>query len=311
MAGQTRWTVDDIPDSSGRTIIVTGGNSGIGYEAAAALAGKGAYVVLACRDRQRATEAVEGIHRAHRHARVDAMTLDLASLDSIRHFAEAFRKRHEALHVLVNNAGVMALPYRTTADGFEMQFGTNHLGHFALTGLLLDRVLATAGARIVTVSSMAHRFGSIHFDDLQSERRYRKWDAYGQSKLANLLFTYELQRRLVGAGARAIAVACHPGYSATNLQAAGPRMAETPVMERLMGVMNRLFAQSAAMGALPTLYAATAPDVHGGDYIGPDGPGEAWGHPRKVRASARARDADAARRLWDESEVLTGVRYPI
>ncbi len=311
MAGKTRWTVDDIPDATGLTTIVTGGNSGIGYEAAAALAGKGAHVVLACRDRRRATDAADAIRRSRRHARVEAMTLDLASLESVRTFVEAFRQRHDSLHVLINNAGVMALPYRTTTDGFEMQFGTNHLGHFALTGLLLDRVLATPGARIVTVSSVAHRFGRIHFDDLQSERRYQKWEAYGQSKLANLLFTYELQRRFVGAGARAIAVACHPGYSATNLQAAGPRMAGTPFMERAMAVANRLLAQSAAMGALPTLYAATAPDVHGGDYIGPGGLGEAWGYPRKVRSSARSHDADAARRLWDESEVLTGVRYPI
>jgi NAD(P)-dependent dehydrogenase (short-subunit alcohol dehydrogenase family) len=311
MAGHRRWTVDDIPDSSGRTVVVTGGNSGIGYEAARALAGKGAHVVLACRDRRRASDAADAIRRAQRHARVEVMTLDLASLESVRAFAEAFRQHHKVLHVLVNNAGVMALPYRTTAEGFEMQFGTNHLGHFALTGLLLECVLATPGARVVTVSSVAHRFGRIRFDDLQSTRRYQKWEAYGQSKLANLLFTYELQRRFVGVGARAIAVACHPGYSATNLQAAGPRMAGTPFMERAMAAANRVLAQSAAMGALPTVYAATAADVNGGDYIGPDGVGEMWGYPRKVRSSARSHDADAARRLWEESEVLTGVRYPI
>ena len=308
MAG---WSVADIPDLTGRTIVITGANSGLGFEAATALAGAGAQVVLACRDQAKGRAAEEQIRARHPRAATALLPLDLSSLADIRRGAAAALNSFPRIDVLMNNAGVMALPYRQTADGFEMQFGTNHLGHFAFTGLLLDRLRATPGARVVTVSSGAHRLGTIRFDDPHWRNGYRKWPAYGQSKLANLLFAYELQRRLAAAGADTISVAAHPGYAATNLQAAGPRMAETPVMERLMGVMNRLFAQSAAMGALPTLYAATAPDVHGGDYIGPDGPGEAWGHPRKVRASARARDADAARRLWDESEVLTGVRYPI
>jgi NAD(P)-dependent dehydrogenase (short-subunit alcohol dehydrogenase family) len=205
----------------------------------------------------------------------------------------------------------MALPYSRTADGFEMQFGTNHLGHFALTGLLLDVLLATDAARVVNVSSGAHRMGRIRFDDLQWEHGYRKWFAYGQSKLANLLFTLELQRRLEAAGKRPIAVACHPGYAATNLQAAGPRMAGSSLMEALVGVGNRLFSQNAAMGALPTLYAATAPDVQGGDYIGPDGLAELWGHPAKVGRSAAARDAATASRLWEVSEQLTRVSYPL
>ena len=306
-----KWTADDIPDLSGKTIIVTGGNSGIGYEASLQLAGKGAHVVLACRDPKKAQAAVARLRAAHPEAEVGEMALDLASLDSVRRFAGDFLSANRELHVLCNNAGVMALPYRRTADGFEMQIGTNHLGHFALTGLLLERLLATPGSRVVTVSSGAHRVGKIRFDDLQWEKGYRKWMAYGQSKLANLLFTYELQRRLEARAAGTLAVACHPGYAATNLQLAGPQMEGSSLMEWLSDVGNRLLAQSAAMGALPTLYAATAPDVRSGDYIGPDGPGEMWGHPRKVQSNARSRDRDAARRLWGVSEKLTGVKYPV
>jgi NAD(P)-dependent dehydrogenase (short-subunit alcohol dehydrogenase family) len=307
----SRWTADQIPDLSGKTIIVTGGNSGIGYEAARQLARKRALVVLACRDLDKAQAAIDGIRSADVGANVEAMALDLASLASVRTFADAFRARHQQLHVLCNNAGVMALPYRKTADGFEMQFGTNHLGHFALTGLLIDRLLATPGARVVTVSSGAHRMGKIRFEDLHWERGYRKWLAYGQSKLANLLFTYELQRRLDAAGAKVLSVACHPGYAATNLQLAGPRMAGSSLMESVSDMANRVFAQNAAMGALPTLYAATAADVGPGDYIGPDSLGELWGHPRKVSSNARSRDRAAAQRLWDISERITGVTYPL
>ncbi len=306
MAG---WTAKQMPDLSGRTMIVTGGNSGLGYEAAAALAAKGAHVVLACRSESRSQEAKAKIESAHPDASLESLPLDLASLASVRDFAKAFLDRHDALHALVNNAGVMAIPRRDTADGFEMQIGTNHLGHFALTGLLLGRLLATEGARVVNVSSTAHRMGRIDFDDLHGERRYSSWGAYGQSKLANLLFTYELQRRLESRGADAIAVGCHPGYAATNLQFVGPRMSGSSLGESFMGALNRLFAQSAAMGALPTLYAATAPDVKGGDYIGPGGLGEAWGPPKKVRSSGRSRDRKAAARLWDLSVEATGVSY--
>jgi NAD(P)-dependent dehydrogenase (short-subunit alcohol dehydrogenase family) len=266
-------------------------------------------VVLACRDQAKGRTAVEAIRSSHPAASVTLAELDLADLKSIRRFADSVRATCPALHVLCNNAGVMAIPYRTTADGFEMQFGTNHLGHFALTGLLLDRLLATPGARVVTVSSNAHKFGAMHWDDLQWTRRYRKWFAYSQSKLANLLFAHELQRRLTAASSGLISVACHPGYAATNLQAAGPRMQGSSIAEALMAFGNHLFAQSAPLGALPTLYSATAPDVRGGDYIGPDGFGEQWGHPKKVQAAARARDDDAQRRLWEISEQLTGVRY--
>jgi NAD(P)-dependent dehydrogenase (short-subunit alcohol dehydrogenase family) len=309
MAKNAGWTPDNIPDLSGKTILVTGGNSGIGYEAARVFARKGAHVVLACRDVQKAHAARDAITSEGPQASVEAMEIDLASLASVRAFAQAYRSRHQRLDVLCNNAGVMALPYRKTADGFEMQFGTNHLGHFALTGLLLDLILQTPAARVVTVSSGAHRMGRIRFADLQWGRRYRKWAAYGQSKLANLLFAYELQRRLDGAKATAISVACHPGYAATNLQLAGPRMAGSSVMEALLQFLNRLVAQNAEMGALPTLYAATAPDVRGGDYFGPDGLGEMRGYPTKVRSSARSRDREAAGKLWEISEKLTGVRY--
>jgi NAD(P)-dependent dehydrogenase (short-subunit alcohol dehydrogenase family) len=308
MANQT-WTADDLPDFSGKTIIVTGGNSGIGYEAALQFARKRAQVVLACRNLEKARAAADQITAANPGAALEVMELDLSSLESVRAFAAAFSKQHPHLHVLCNNAGVMAIPLRRTAEGFEMQFGTNHLGHFALTGLLLDRMIATDGARLVTVSSGAHRMGRIHFDDLQWERRYRQWAAYCQSKLANLLFHFELQRRVDAARAKLTCTACHPGYAATNLQAMGPRMRGSAVMESLTGVANRLFAQSAAMGALPTLYAAAAADAHGGDYIGPDGLGEMWGNPKKVGCSAAARDASAAARLWEISEQLTKVRY--
>ena len=309
MQTKTQWTAEDLPDLSGKTVVVTGGNSGIGYEAALQLARKRAHVVLACRDRDKADVARAAILAAAPAASVEVLTLDLSDLASVRAFADAFLARHPALHVLCNNAGVMALPYRRTADGFEMQFGTNHLGHFALTGLLLPCLLATEAARVVNVSSTAHKFGAIRFNDLQWTSGYRRWGAYGQSKLANLLFTFELQRRLDAVGARQVSVACHPGWATTNLQQAGARMQGSSFLEGLAGLANTVFGQSAAMGALPTLYAAAAPGIRGGDYIGPDGLGEMRGAPKVVRATARARDVETARRLWTVSEELTGVRY--
>jgi NAD(P)-dependent dehydrogenase (short-subunit alcohol dehydrogenase family) len=304
-----RWTAEDIPDLAGKTIVVTGGNSGLGFEAARKLVGRGAHVVLACRDPRKAREAIEAIRSEHRDASIEAMTLDLADLRSVRRFAGAFQEQHPQLHVLCNNAGVMAIPRRSTADGFEMQFGTNHLGHFALTGLLLDSLLATPGARIVTVSSNAHRFGRICLDDLNGERGYGKWTAYAQSKLANLLFVLELNRRAGVCGADLTSVGCHPGYAATNLQFVGPRMESSFVLEKGAALLNRMLAQSAEMGALPILHAATASGVCGGDCFGPDGPAEAWGYPKKVSPASRARDRDTARVLWKVSEDLTGVRY--
>lgn len=305
------WTADDIPALAGKTVVVTGGNSGIGFEAARQMARKGAHVILACRDTGRAADALEQIRTLHPSASVEAMQLDLASLESVHRFARDFAAKSVPLDVLCNNAGVMAIPRRTTAEGFEMQIGTNHLGHFALTGLLLEPLLAAPAARVVNVSSTAHKPGRIDFDDLQGERSYRKWMAYAQSKLANLLFTYELQRRLDAAGARAISVACHPGYSATNLQAVGPQMSGSRIAARLMDLGNRFFSQPAAMGALPTLYAATSPDARGGDYIGPDGFMENYGHPRKTSSTARSHDRAVATRLWEVSEQLTSVRYPL
>ncbi len=229
----------------------------------------------------------------------------------MRAFAHAFTERNRRLDVLCNNAGVMAIPYRRTADGFEMQLGTNHLGHFALTGLLLDLLLATAGARVVTVSSSAHHIGWMRLDDLQLEHGYRKWLAYGQSKLANLLFAFELQRKCDRAGAKLISIGCTPGYAATNLQSAGPRMEGSAALESMWALSNRLFAASAAMGALPTLYAATAPQLRGGEYVGPKMVGKGRGYPAEVWCNARARDQQAAAHLWEISEQLTGVRYAI
>jgi len=309
MPGAAPWTANDMPDLAGQTIIVTGGNSGIGYEAALQFARHNADTILACRSLEKANEAAKQIVAAHPRAKVEVMELDLSSLASIRRFADAFHNSHRSLRALVNNAGVMALPYRKTEDGFEMQFGTNHLGHFALTGLLLDTLLATPAARVVNVSSGAHRMGRIRFDDLDWKRGYYKWFAYGQSKLANLLFTYELQRRADAAGAKLLAVGCHPGYAATNLQSAGPRMSGASAMESFWSMMNRTFAQSAAMGALPTLYAAVAPEVRGGDYIGSSGFAEMWGPPAKVNSSAAAKDPAVAKRLWEVSEELTKVHY--
>lgn len=304
-----RWTAEDMPDLAGKTVVVTGANSGLGFEVARRLAGKGAHVVLACRDIGKAREASDAIRSEHPQASLEEMKLDLADLGSVRHFAAMFCERHRRLHVLCNNAGVMALPRRTTADGFEIQFGTNHLGHFALTGLLLEPLLATPGARVVTVSSGAHRFGRIRFDDLHGEQSYSKWKAYAQSKLANLLFVFELNRRSGLSGADITSVGCHPGYAATNLQYVGPRMEGSFLLEKGAALLNRVLAQSAEMGALPILYAATAEGVCGGDCFGPDGPGEAWGYPKKVLPAGRARDPVVARELWRVSEQLTGVRY--
>jgi NAD(P)-dependent dehydrogenase (short-subunit alcohol dehydrogenase family) len=303
------WSAADIPDLAGRTAVVTGANSGLGYHTALELARHGAQVVLACRDQGRGAQALDRLTAEVPDANARLAALDLADLGSVRRFAGSAAVPH-ALDLLVNNAGVMALPRRQTADGFEMQFGTNHLGHFALTGLLLSRLLARPGARVVTVSSTAAQLGRIDFDDLNAERHYRGWQVYCQSKLANLLFTLELQRRAAVARVDLVSVAAHPGYAATNLQATGPRMAGRRLPELVMTVTNRLFAQSAAMGALPTLYAATEPAVAGGSYLGPAGPFQQRGHPRLVSMGRAATDPDTARRLWEVSEALTEVRYP-
>jgi NAD(P)-dependent dehydrogenase (short-subunit alcohol dehydrogenase family) len=301
-----------MPDLTDRRAVVTGANSGIGFEATVELARRGAHVVMACRSRSRAEEARAALkERVDGAPTVDIMELDLADLSSVAAFAEAYADRFDTLDLLINNAGIMAIPRRETADGFEMQMGVNHFGHFALTGRLVDVLEATPGARVVTVSSGAHRFGSIRFHDIHWTKTYSKWGAYGQSKLANLLFTFELQRRLEAADAAPIAVACHPGYAATNLQMRGPEMEDSGLLKTINRWANRYIAQSPAQGAWPTLYAATADAVSGGDYIGPDGWLEASGHPTHVSTSDAARDVAVARRLWAVSEDATGVAYDL
>lgn len=303
------WTTEAIPDLTGKVAIVTGANSGIGYETALALAQKGATVVVASRDTAKGQVAVKQIEATNPKGSVLFLPLDLANLASVRSFAAQFSQQFNQLDLLINNAGVMAIPYRTTADGFEMQFGTNHLGHFALTGLLLPVILKTPKSRVVTVSSGLHRSGHINFDDLNLKDNYNEGKAYSQSKLANLLFTYELQRKLKAHGSDAIAVAAHPGYAATNLQAVGPRMSGSVLRERMMQIMNGILAQTAAMGALPTLFAAVSPTLHGSEYIGPNGFVELRGYPVVVKSSAESYDVNVAQRLWAVSEQLTGVQY--
>jgi NAD(P)-dependent dehydrogenase (short-subunit alcohol dehydrogenase family) len=300
-----KWTAERIPDQGGRTAIVTGANSGLGLVTARELARAGARVVLACRNTQKGGEAVHECEAVAPDERLELQELDLASLDSVRRFAERFRAEHDGLDLLINNAGVMATPRRRTADGFELQFGTNHLGHFALTGLLIGEMEGREDARVVTLSSVAHRTGRIAFDNLGGERRYFRWRAYGQSKLANLMFALELDRRLRAAGSSVKSLAAHPGWAATNLQYAGP-----PAFDRAVAhVGNKVWAQSAEMGALPTLYAATEPGLESGTFVGPDGFMEQRGHPKPVSPSGAARDEQVARRLWEVSEQLTGVRF--
>ncbi|MEV2212450.1 oxidoreductase [Streptomyces sp. NPDC050997] len=300
------WSEKDVPDQSGRVAVVTGANSGIGYVTARELARRGARVVLACRSEARGTAAVDRLTAEVPGAEAEVIRLDLADLASVREFADAFS--YDRLDLLVNNAGVMALPYGTTADGFETQFGVNHLGHFALTGRLLPTLLGTQGARVVTVSSPVHALSNIDITDLNSERRYRRWTAYARSKTANLLFTHELARRLAAHGSDVVAAAAHPGYADTNLQTAGPRMSGRKGSERFMRIGNRYFAQSAASGALPTLYAATAPDVRPDSFTGPSlamwrgAPGRSWRAPWTLNDRA-------GERLWGASEQLTGVTY--
>ncbi|HMD45529.1 MAG TPA: oxidoreductase [Acidimicrobiales bacterium] len=304
------WGAEDIGDLTGRTALVTGANSGLGLETAAVLAAHGAFTVLGCRNPDAARRAAERIMGEHRSADVATLELDLASLASVREAAGRFGQRHDRLDILVNNAGVMASPRRVTEDGFELQLGTNHLGHFALTGLLCDLLLVTQGSRVVTVSSVVHRIGRLDPDHVGPEGHYGRWSAYGRSKLANLLFTLELARRLAEAGAPTIAVGAHPGWAATNLVANGPAMGAPTAVRRASRLISHL-GQSAAAGALPTLYAATAPDVANGDYFGPGGFAEQFGAPVRVRPSARARRPADARRLFDVSAEMTGVSFPL
>jgi NAD(P)-dependent dehydrogenase (short-subunit alcohol dehydrogenase family) len=299
------WTADRIPDQGGRVAVVTGANSGLGLITARELARHGAHVVLACRNLDRGRAALEEVAAATSGPEPELEELDLASLDDVRGFADRFGEKHEGLDLLVNNAGVMASPRRLTKDGFELHLGTNHLGHFALTRLLLPRMEGREDARVVTVSSNAHKtVRGIAFDNLNGDRRYFRWNAYGQSKLANLLFALELDRRLRALGSTVKSLAAHPGYATTNLQSAA-----APAFDRLiMKVTDAAVGQSAEMGALPVLYAATEPGLEGGTYVGPDGIGEQRGHPKIVSPNRVARNEGTARRLWEVSEELTAAR---
>ena len=289
------WTPDDIGDQSGRTFVITGANSGIGLEAARELVRAGAHVVLAVRNPDKGAQAAADISSSARGT-TDVRRLDLSDLSSVRAFAAEL---DGPVDVLINNAGLMAIPQQRTVDGFEMQVGTNFLGHFALTGLLLD-VLTD---RVVTLSSAAHRMGRIDLDDLNwRRRRYQRWLAYGQSKLADLMFAYELERRFIAAGSPLRSMAAHPGYAATNLQSR-----TESIQDAFMGVLNKVIAQGPAAGALPTLHAATVPDLPGGSYIGPDGWGETTGHPVPVGSTVASHDRDLQRGLWEKAEELTGV----
>jgi NAD(P)-dependent dehydrogenase (short-subunit alcohol dehydrogenase family) len=307
-----KWTPADIGDLDGVTAVVTGANSGLGLRTAVRLAEHGAEVVLACRDTGRGEAALATVRAAAPAANARLAQLDLASLASVRRFAAAWGERR--LDLLINNAGVMATPRRVTADGFELQLATNHLGHFALTGLLLPRLItgSVAGgpARVVTVSSSLHRSGRMQGDDLMLEHHYTPWRAYGQSKLANLLFMRELARRAEAAGVGLASLAAHPGYAATNLQSVGPRMSGSRVLGGLMRVSNVIVAQSADTGAWPTLRAASDPLAHSGDFFGPRGLGEQRGAPKRVGMSPQALDPVAADWLWERSATLTGVDYP-
>lgn len=304
-----KWSETHMPQLDGRTALVTGANSGLGLDTARALAEHGARVVMACRSADKAAAAADRIRRSMPSAQLDIRALDLADLASVHALADGLGDLR--LDLLINNAGVMAVPYGRTQDGFERQMGTNHLGHFALTGLLLDR-LADDG-RIVNVASMAHRWTpGIDFEDLHWEnRRYRRWQAYGDSKLANLLFSFELSRRLQAAGRQLRCIAAHPGYADTHLQYVAAEQKQSRAEKLLMGAANRIFAQPSHMGALPSLYAATADGIDSGDYIGPDGFQQMRGYPRKVGCRRAARSESRAARLWTLSEELTGVRYAL
>lgn len=302
-----KWTSDRIGDLTGKRIIVTGASHGIGFEAARELVTKGADVVLAVRNLKKGEAVASKIRPVNGHQPVSIMHLDLADLDSVRKFAGDYSARFDRLDVLINNAGVMIPPYGRTRDGFELQFGTNYLGHFALTAHLLPMLQATPLSRVISISSIAARRAKIHFDNLDGSRGYSPMTFYRQSKLANLLFAIELQNRLESSGSSTISIVCHPGISVTNLLSRGSEKETGQVMKTLM----RLVAQPAAKGALPTLFAATNPDLRGGEFIGPDGPGNHKGYPVLTDDAARLYKTDLAARLWEVSEALTGVKYGI
>jgi NAD(P)-dependent dehydrogenase (short-subunit alcohol dehydrogenase family) len=302
MSKKEKWTTDNIGDQSGRVAIVTGSSSGIGYEAARVLANKNAEVIIAVRNQQKGNKAVEKIKSQNQKANIKVMLLDLASLKSIIKFTDEFKQHYSRLDLLINNAGVMIPPYSKTEDGFELQFGTNHLGHFALTAQLMELIIKTENSRIINVSSGAHKYGNINFDDLNWEKRkYKSWTAYGDSKIANLYFTYELRDRLSKINSKTMVTAAHPGWTATDLQR------HSGAMEFL----NKFFAMSIEQGTLPTLRAAIDENVNSGDYFGPSGWQEWKGYPVKVESNKLSHDKDIAKRLWDVSEELTGVKFSL
>ncbi len=297
---KTIWDANQIPDQSGRIVIVTGSSSGIGYEAARVLANKNAEVIIAVRNAEKGEAALNNIKAQNDKANISVMILDLASLDSVKKFAAEFQQKHQRLDLLINNAGVMMPPYSKTSDGFELQFGTNHLGHFALTAQLLNLLQKTTGSRIVNVASAAHKYGNLDFNDLNWEnRKYKAMKSYGDSKIANLYFTYELQKKLQEAESKTVVTAAHPGWTATDLQR----------HSGLFEFLNGFFAMKMEQGALPTLRAAIDPEAQGGDYFGPDGWQEWRGYPVKVESNSLSRDTEIARKLWDVSEALTGIHY--
>jgi NAD(P)-dependent dehydrogenase (short-subunit alcohol dehydrogenase family) len=304
------WTAQDVGDQSGRVAIITGANSGLGLETARVLAAHKATVVLAGRDPGRTTAAAAGIRQQQPDAAVQTAELDLASLESVRKAAADLAARFGQLDLLINNAGVMFTPYGLTKDGYELQFGTNHLGHFALTGLLMPLLLATPGSRVITLSSNGHRAGRVNFADLQSARHYNRYTAYSRSKLANLMFTYELQRRLAAAKKQTIALAAHPGTARTELTRHMSPLSNAAMNQRF-AALNSWWVQDAKMGALPVLRAATDPDAIGGTYYGPDGVMQLTGYPVVVTSTTRSHNKEDQRRLWVESEQLTGITYPV
>ncbi|HEX6240383.1 MAG TPA: oxidoreductase [Polyangiales bacterium] len=303
------FTAESIPDLAGKTALITGANSGLGLESARALAAKGAHVLLAVRNLDKGQKALDELRAELPLASLQLVELDLASLESVRRCVAQLSQTQQRLDILLNNAGIMAIPYTKTVDGFEAQFGTNHLGHFALTGLLFPLLLAAPAARVVNVSSMAHQIGQMRFSDLSWSQGYSRWGAYGMSKLANLLFTYELAKRIEARRLPVLAAAAHPGYAATNLQHRGAELAGRSLWSKTIQLLNPVGGQSPAMGALPQLYAATAPDMVPGDFVGPGGFMRARGYPKKMRSNARSYDAESMRKLWEVSEQLTGVRY--
>ncbi len=299
MTKKNKWTEEDIPDQSGKIVIVTGANSGLGYEVTRILAKKGAHVVMACRNLEKAEEALNQITSEDNAASLEIIRLDLSDLASIKVFVSEFSKKHQSLDILCNNAGVMMTPYQKTADGFELQLGTNHFGHFALTGLLIDKLMSTESSRIVSMSSMAHSMGKVDFDNLNCEKSYGRTKAYSRSKLANLLFAYELQRRLEAKGSKTISCGSHPGWTRTSLQ--------RNVL--LLRLLNPFLSQKPKKGALPMLYAATSPEAEGGAYYGPDGLMGWKGYPKRVESNDRSHDLEDAKKLWEISEELTSVKY--